>query len=329
MYSGDYARGFDFVEHLFQIFLAVGVVLSIDLVIADIFVRNVPLESGIVDVHQPESAHFGIFDMFVYISGIDLVSPIIGGVDKVASPAFGTSRQIEIFLQRSDVVQKIIGTADDECGPGAFEFELLDGRCRQDVVSLAFFEIDIGEFVGRQYVDRSVFIPADIEPFSKIRPAPDGQLQKTQLGGRRRGDFEILRIVFRLHDESFETESDIGWSLFDPNDRLPWDKLESDDQPVAFPIKRVGLKRGFLIGMGEFQLVVIGTILRDGENGHVLPLHQTLFAGGFQNKALGDGITPDNQPELVVFQNDTAGFLTGAFVRTSGTHNSCQRTCAQ
>ncbi|MBR6790972.1 MAG: hypothetical protein IKM31_08925 [Oscillospiraceae bacterium] len=119
-------------------------------------------------------------------------------------------------------------------------------------------------------------------------------------------------VLLGLGFKALQREGDVHGLLFIRDDRLIGNDLEADDQFAVFLPHPVCLIGGALVGVGQLDFVVIGTLLGHREQGDLLPLHQGLLAGLLQLQAPDDAVRSHLQLEEVAFKNKIVIIHTGS-----------------
>ena len=80
--------------------------------------------------------------------------------------------------------------------------------------------------------------------------------------------------------------------------------LEADDEPVAIATQPVRGIRRPLVRPHQFDFVVEGALLGDGEHRKPLAIVQSLFSRSLHNERLRRGVRIDDEPERLCLDND-------------------------
>ncbi len=153
--------------------------------------------------------------------------------------------------------------------------------------------VDLRLEAGPDDRHRRPVVPADAKPAAVVLPVLHRQLQHAELVHRRLA-LLLAAVVLVVEQEVLQREGDVVLRRLHLHDRLVRRDLEADDEAVAFAAqtgRRVGRA---LVGIGELDLVVERTRLRDGEERHRAVGPQGLLTRRLDDKRLRHGVVADD-----------------------------------
>ena len=298
--TGMDAGGLDLRQHRLQVGLAIGEAVAPRVVAKASPAADLAGHMVLAKRHQLESALLRVADELV-----DLIrhhrprkmeDRLLHGV---TAPARDATRQAEVALERIHrVEERLAPRRGDQRRPRAAQLDAGIDLAEENSRANTLLVIDVG--IGRRAndADRSLFVPARVQPVAEVLPVPDGQLQYTE--GRNGRDVHPKVVVggLAVADEVLERKGDVSVGRLHRHLGLVLAVREADHQRVARAAERTGGIDRALVRMDQLDLVVEGPILGHREQRQPQRGIDTLFAGRLDHKRLHAGVLAHAQREI-------------------------------
>ena len=135
-------RRFNFVKHLFQAFLTLGVKFPITIILSAVPIAFPAVECVVIYCHHSVSTLFAVMDMLIHSFRRQLADKIRRSTNMLSSATFYPPRQVVILFQLINAIQKVICFHSYQCGFRSLQFYFLQSVRRKYPIASPAFGID-------------------------------------------------------------------------------------------------------------------------------------------------------------------------------------------